>query len=188
MPVASLAGVTVLLRRLQAGDRGSLNALVEMVYPELQKLARRCFRDERVGHVLQPTALVNEAYFRLLAHEDHNWQNRAHFFGAAAQIMRRILVDHARANRTRKRLGDRSTVGLDGVTLVSNPASIDVIALDRALTDLEQVAPRQARVVELRYFGGLNVLETAEALQMNARTVDRDWVAARSWLRRRLRP
>lgn len=180
--------MTVLLGRLQQGDRTMLTALIEAVYPELRRMARGLLRHERPGHVLQPTALVNEAYLRLVGHDHHNWQNRSHFFGAAAQLMRRILVDHARASQADKRGGDRVVVSMDGVRLASEAPSVDLIALDEALTDLEQVSPRQARIVELRYFGGLTVPETAEALGMNARTVDRDWSAARVWLRRRLRP
>jgi RNA polymerase sigma factor (TIGR02999 family) len=161
---------------------------MELVYPELRKLARGLLRRERSGHVLQPTALVNEAYLRVVAHEHHNWQNRAHFFGAAAQLMRRILVDHARAIHAKKRDSDRALMELTAVGLVAQTQSIDMMALDDALGDLEQLSPRQARIVELRYFGGLSVPETAEALGINPRTVDRDWAAARAWLRRRLRP
>jgi len=179
--------VTVLLARLQAGDRSTLGALMEVVYPELRKLARALLRGERRGHLLQPTALVNEAYLRFVGHEDHGWQNRAHFFGAAAQLMRRILVDHARANLARKRGGGGVALTLDAALAAEMP-SIDMLALDRALDDLEKVAPRQARIVELRYLTGLSVPETAEALGMNPRTVDRDWAAARVWLRRRLNP
>ena len=161
--------------------------LMEVVYPELRRLARGLFRAERHGHLLQPTALVNEAYVRLIAHNHHNWHNRVHFFGAAAELMRRILVDHARANQARKRGGGTVTT-LEAAQLVADAPSIEILALDRALNELEQVSPRQVRIVELRYFGGLSVPETAEALGVNPRTVDRDWAAARVWLRRRLRP
>jgi len=180
--------VTVLLARLQAGDRSTLGALMEVVYPELRKLARALLRRERPGHVLQPTALVNEAYLRFVGHDHHSWQNRVHFFGAAAQVMRRILVDHARANLARKRGGGASRTELDAAPLIAEMPSIEMLALDRALGELEQVSPRQARIVELRCFSGLSVPETAEALSINPRTVDRDWAAARVWLRRRLRP
>jgi RNA polymerase sigma factor (TIGR02999 family) len=175
--------VTLLLRQLRKGDRTTLTVLVEAIYPELRKLARGVLRHERPGHVLQPTALVNEAYIRLVGHEHHNWQNRAHFFGAAGQLMRRILVDYARANHARKRCGDRAVVELETVQLTAETRSIEIIALDRALGELEEVSPRQARIVELRYFAGLNVPEVAEALGLNSRTVDRDWAAARVWLR-----
>lgn len=178
--------VTLLLGQLQRGDRATLEPLMDLVYSELRKLARGLLRQERPGHVLQPTALVNEAYVRLVAHEHHNWQNRAHFFGAAAQVMRRVLVDHARASRARKR---RDTgVDIGAAPLAVETQSIEIITLDHALSDLERVSPRQARIVELRYFAGMSVPETAEALGMNPRTVDRDWAAARVWLRRRLRP
>jgi len=183
---ASPGAVTVLLGRLQRGDRDSLTDLMEVVYPELRKLARSLLRHERSDHILQPTALVNEAYVRLVGHKQHNWQNRAHFFGAAAQLMRRVLIDHARAMEAKKRRSDGTVVTLDSARLVVDAPSIDLIALDRALGELEKVSIRQARIVELRYFGGLNVPETAEALGVNPRTVDRDWAAARVWLRRRL--
>jgi RNA polymerase sigma factor (TIGR02999 family) len=180
--------VTRLLGQLQKGDRTTLAALMERVYPELRKLARGLLRRERPDHVLQPTALVNEAYMRLVAHEHHNWKNRAHFFGASAQIMRRILVDHARANQARKRVANESVLEVEAARSAIAPRSVEILALDHALGELEQVSPRQARIVELRYFGGLSVPETAEALSLNPRTVDRDWAAARVWLRRRLRP
>src|SRR4051812_39346653 len=131
--------VTVLLARLQAGDRTTLPDLMEVVYPQLRRLARGLFRAERHGHVLQPTALVNEAYVRLVAHEHHSWQNRAHFFGAASELMRRILVDHARANQARKRGGGHTPVPVNAAQLVTESPSIDILALDRALTELAQV-------------------------------------------------
>jgi RNA polymerase sigma factor (TIGR02999 family) len=179
--------ITVLLRRAQSGDGSTLKALLELVYPELRALARAYFRRERPDHVLQPTALVNEAYLRLVAHEHHDWRNRAHFFGAAAQIMRRILVDYARAGRAQKRGGDHVSLS-DIADPVADGRAVEILALDDALDELEKLSARQARIVELRYFGGLSVSETAEALGVNARTVDRDWAAARTWLRRRLRP
>jgi RNA polymerase sigma factor (TIGR02999 family) len=185
---ASPGAVTVLLGRLGRGDRAALAELTELVYPELRKLARALFRGERRGHLLQPTALVNEAYLRFVGHEHHDWQNRAHFFGAVAQLMRRILVDHARANLARKRGGGATTMTVAAAPLVAAMPTIDMLALDRALDELEKVSPRQARIVELRCLTGLSVQETAEALAMNPRTVDRDWAAARVWLRRRLRP
>lgn len=179
--------ITVLLRRARSGDESTLKALVELVYPELRALARAYFRRERPGHVLQTTALVNEAYLRLVSHEHHDWRNRAHFFGAAAQIMRRILVDYARAGRAQKRGGDHVALS-DIADPVADGRSVELLALDEALSELEKLSARQARIVELRYFAGLSVSETAEALGVNARTVDRDWAAARAWLRRRMRP
>jgi RNA polymerase sigma factor (TIGR02999 family) len=180
------SAVTVLLGRLRRGDRESLPDLIQVVYPELRRVARGLLRHEPPGHILQPTALVHETYMRLVAHDQHNWQNRAHFFGAAAQLMRRILVDHARSSRARKR-GGHHPDALDTTDLIAGSPSIDLLALDRALEQLECVSPRQVRIVELRYFAGLSVPETAEALGMNTRTIDRDWAAARVWLRRRLR-
>lgn len=179
--------VTQLLGRLQAGDRTTLTPLLELVYPELRRLARGLLRHEAPGHVLQPTALVNEAYLRLVAHEEQNWENRAHFFGAVARLMRRILVDYARTGSAKKRDQSRAIAPDGGRTTVQAPP-IDIIGLDLALDELDQIAPRQARIVELRYFVGLSVPEIAEALGLNARTVDRDWAAARAWLRRRLEP
>src|SRR5262245_3476008 len=178
--------VTVLLRQLGAGDRSALDRLVELIYPELRRLARRHLRDERAGHVLQPTALVNEVYVRLVGHEQHCWANRSHFFGAAARLMRRILVDYARAERAQKRGGGHVLVPLDVAAPVLDGSPVDFVSLDEALDALARVSSRQAQIVELRYFGGLTVAEVAEALQMNARTVDRDWAIARAWLRRRL--
>ena len=180
--------VTLLLRELKSGKRAKLGPLLELVYPDLRRLAAQQFRAERPGHVLQPTALVNEAYLRLVSHQDQSWDSRAHFFGAAAQLMRRILIDHARTARARKRGGRDGTVPLDGVDLRGVERPIDLLALDDALKALEQVSPRQVRVVELRYFAGMSVPEVAEALGMDSRTVDRDWATARAWLRRRLQP
>jgi RNA polymerase sigma factor (TIGR02999 family) len=187
-PNSNAGDVTLLLRQLQRGDQKTLTPLIELVYPELRKLARGLLRQEHRSHVLQATALVNEAYMRLVAHEHHTWKNRAHFFGASAHIMRRILVDHARASCAMKRSGGRTIVDLKDVELTTEGRSLDIIALDHALGELEDVSPRQARIVELRFFCGLSVAETAEALGANPRTVDRDWAAARVWLRRRLKP
>jgi len=180
--------VTLLLRELKAGDRTKFAQLVEVVYPDLRRLARHHFRAERPGHVLQPTALVNEAYLRLVAQEDQTWESRAHFFGAAAQLMRRILIEHARTVDARKRGGRDATMSLDGIEVPSTERPIDLLALDDALTALEKVSGRQARIVELRYFAGMSVPEVAEAIGMDPRTVDRDWATARAWLRRRLQP
>jgi RNA polymerase sigma factor (TIGR02999 family) len=185
--MAAPPDVTLLLANWSRGDRAALDQLLPLVYAELRRIAARQLRSERADHTLQPTALVNEAYMRLVAHEHHNWRNRAHFFGAAAELMRRILVDHARAAQAAKR-GGGQIAQADASELVIDSPSIEILALDRALDELARIAPRQARIVELRYFGGLSVPETAEALGLNARTVDRDWAAARVWLRRRLRP
>jgi RNA polymerase sigma factor (TIGR02999 family) len=189
-PNERAGAVTVLLARLQRGDRAALSELMDALYPELRTLARALLRSERPNHSLQPTALVNEAYIRLVGHRAHNWEHRAHFFGAAAQLMRRVLVDYARARLAHKRGGNGVVVTVDvaeAADVSADAPSLEVLALDQALADLARVSQRQARIVELRYFGGLSVPETAEALGMNARTVDRDWAAARVWLRRRLR-
>jgi RNA polymerase sigma-70 factor, ECF subfamily len=180
--------VTLLLRQLKSGDRTKFDQLLELVYPNLRRLAGHHFRAEGPGHVLQPTALVNEAYLRLVAHEDQTWESRAHFFGAAARLMRRILIEHARTVQTQKRGGRDVTIPLDGVDVPIMERPIDFLALDDALTALEKVSPRQARIVELRYFAGMSVPEVAEAIGMDPRTVDRDWATARAWLRHRLRP
>jgi RNA polymerase sigma factor (TIGR02999 family) len=178
--------VTLLLARLRSGDQQSLARLIEVIYPELKRLAQRHFRLEHRGHLLQPTALVGEAYLRLIAHRCHNWQNRAHFFAAASHLMRRILVDHARARNARKRTEVPSVAPLQ--TGAADTAVVDVIALNEALDALEQLSPRQARIVQLRYFCGLSVPEVAEVLGVTPRTVDRDWATARAWLRLRLQP
>ena len=180
--------ITRLLRRVTPGDQATLNDLMDAVYPELRKLAHGHLRRERPGHVLQPTALAHEAYIRLVAHRDQCWDNRLHFFGAAARTMRRILVDYARAAQAAKRGGGQIAVQWMEDTSMAEGPSVEMLALDAALTELQSVAPRQAQIVELRYFGGLSVPEIAHSLGMNPRTVDRDWAAARVWLRRRLRP
>lgn len=180
--------VTVLLARLRSGDQHSLSRLIELIYPELRSLAQKHFRQERSGHLLQPTALVAEAYLRLVTHRQHRWKNRAHFFGAASQLMRRILVDHARARGAQKRSHSPAVTPLNDVGATDGASVVDVIALDGALDALERHSARQARIVQLRYFGGLSVPEVAEVLGMTPRTVDRDWSAAKAWLRAQLQP
>jgi RNA polymerase sigma factor (TIGR02999 family) len=160
---------------------------MELIYPELKKLARARLRNERAGQDLQPTALVHEAYMRLVAHEHHTWENRAHFYAAAANIMRRILIDHARFWQAQKREGERNALSLDHALTLTQEQSRELLDLNEALSALEKLSPRQARVVELRYFGGLSVPEVARVLGVNPRTVDRDWAIARSWLRTRLK-
>src|ERR1051326_4097211 len=188
MPEGIHGEVTSLLRQVNAGQRDAFGRLMTLIYPQLRLLARSHFRHEPAGHLLQPTAVVNEAYIRLVAHDDHNWQNRAHFFGAASQLMRRILVDHARARHARKRDGGQMAVSLDDELASAEGSVVDIIALDEALDDLERLSARQARVVQLRYFAGLSVPEIATTLGTPARTVDRDWATARAWLRLRLQP
>lgn len=187
-PETNLPGeVTLLLRKFRAGDGDAASRLIDLIYPELKRVAQVQLRHEREGHDLQPTALVHEAYLRLIAQEHHTWESRGHFFAVAANIMRRILIDHARSRNAQKRTGARTLITLDETLSLTNEQSADLLDLDQALTELEQLSPRQARVVELRYFSGLSVPEIASALGVNPRSVDRDWATARAWLRSRLR-
>ena len=176
--------VTGLLHRWQAGDSAALTELVELVHTELRRVARRQMRGERPDHTLQTSALINEAYLRLIDQRRVNWNNRAHFFAVAAQLMRRILVDHARSRGYLKRGGGAIKVPLDEAAAVEPARPPDLIALDDALTRLAGEDPRKARVVELRYFAGLTVEEIAQVLQVAPVTVMRDWSFARAWLRR----
>ncbi len=177
--------VTRLLQDLQRGSDHAADELVPLVYDELYHLAVHYMQSEREDHTLQPTALVHDAWMRLVDQRHASWQNRAHFFGIAAQAMRRILVDHARRKRSAKRHGgDRVT--LDESVAVEPQRSVDLIALDDALHKLTALDPRQARVVELRFFGGLNIEQTAEALGVSLATVNRDWTFARAFLRREM--
>ena len=168
------------------GDQDGLNQLLPVVADELHRIARRHMRKERSGHTLQTTALVNEAYLRLIDQTHVNWQNRAHFFGIAARIMRQILIDHARGVRRDKRGGAQVLLPLDEAIVFSPSKSASLVALDEALERLEGKDPRKARVVELRYFGGLTVEETAEVLQVHPNTVARDWTLAKAWLKTEL--
>ena len=178
--------ITRLLVAWNQGDQAALDALSPLINQELHRLAKRYMADERQGHLLQPTALVNEAWLRLIDWRNVEWQNRAHFFGLAAQIMRRILVDFARAQQSEKRGGDEIQVSLSEAADVAQERSAGLVVLDDALQTLEQLDPRQARVVELRYFAGLSLEETAEALKVSVGTVRRDWSLARAWLFREL--
>lgn len=177
--------MTRLLGELQQGAEGAGDQLVPLVYAELHALAVHYMRGERADHTLQPTALVNDAYIRLVGQRNASWQNRSHFFGIAAQAMRRILVDHARRNRASKREGGER-VTLDESVAESPQRSVDLIALDDALERLASLDPRQARVVELRYFSGLDIEQTAAVLGISAATVKRDWTFARAFLLREL--
>jgi RNA polymerase sigma factor (TIGR02999 family) len=168
------------------GETGALDRLVPLVHDELRRLAHRYMRYERPGHTLQTTALVNEAYLRLIEVKQVRWQDRAHFFAMAARVMRRVLVDAARARGNQKRGGGRPKVSLDQALVVGYEPGQDLVALDEALQALEAAHPRKGRVVELRFFGGLSVEETAEALQMSPDTVKRDWRFAKLWLLREL--
>jgi RNA polymerase sigma-70 factor (ECF subfamily) len=178
------SAVTVLLKRWSAGDAGALDALLPAVQHELRRLARSYMRRERDGHTLQPTALVNEAYLRLVDQRDVRWASRGHFFAIAAQAMRRVLVDHARGHVAAKRGGaGAERVTLSGVAAVSpEQPEIDVLWLHEALERLAQLDERQARVVELRYFAGMSVEEVADVLEISPATVKREWSTARLWL------
>ena len=181
--------ITRLLREWQGGSAEALERLVPLVYDELHTLASRYLSRERRDHTLQATALVNEAYLKLADQRDVDWQNRAHFFGIAAQLMRRILVDHARRDRRVKRGGHTLHLSLDDADPSSPRApvdAIDVYALDRALSRLEAVDPQQGRVVELRFFGGLTIEETAVVMGLSSATISREWAVARAWLYRQL--
>ena len=179
------ADVTQLLRAWREGDKSALDRLTPVVYQDLRRLARRHLLAERAGHSLQPTALVNEAYMRLVDYKRMQWQDRAHFFAVCAQLMRRILVEHAR-RRNQRRGGRIRHVSLEHAPGVGSAASKDVLALDEALSELARMDPRKAQVVELRYFGGLSVPETAEALSISVPTVMRDWSSAKAWLYREM--
>ena len=176
--------VTGLLRRWSEGDKQALEGLLPLVYEELRALAASCFRSERPDHTLQPTALVHEAYLRLIGQEHVAWQNRAHFFGIAAQMMRRILVDHARARHAAKRGGGQVTLMLDDAVALPKQRNVDLLALDAALTELAELDARQSQIVELRFFAGLSIEDTARVLAISPATVKREWATARAWLRR----
>ena len=179
--------VTALLMAWRDGDEAALRRLTPLVYAELHRLAERCMRGEQAGHPLQTTALVNEAYIRLVDSSRVRWQNRAHFFAIAAQLMRRILVDFARRRRYQKRGGDQLQITLaEGLDVATN-VSADLVAVDEALQELSKLDARKAQVVELRFFGGMTLEETAEALKVSTDTVGRDWRAAKAWLTRELR-
>lgn len=171
----------------ESHDQDSLNRLMPIVYDELRRQAARYLKHERPGHTLQTTALVHEAYVRLIDQAGVHWQNRAHFYAIAAELMRRILVDHARKRRAAKRGGDAVKITLNEAVQSSGEQNMDLIAVDEALTRLAALDQQQARVIELRFFGGLNVEETAEVLGISERTVKRDWSVAKAWIRRELR-
>lgn len=190
MPDASRSDVTRLLVAWGNGDTSAADQLLPLVYDELHQVAARAMRRENEGHTLQPTELINEVYLRLVDQSRANWENRSQFFGVVAQVMRRILVDHARARISEKRGGGARAVTLDDVhdAAVASVTSgtVDILALHEALEKLEAFDPDQARVVELRYFTGLNIEETALAMGVSPATVKREWAVARAWLRREL--
>jgi RNA polymerase sigma factor (TIGR02999 family) len=177
--------VSGLLQAWGDGDRGALDKLTPIVYDELRRLARRYMRGERPGHSLQTSALVNEAYMRLVDYKGMQWQNRSHFFAVSAQLMRRILVEHARRHNL-KRGGGVQHVSLEETAIVGVDRAADLIALDDAMVTLARLDPRKVQVVEMRFFGGLSVEETAEVLNVSSVTVMRDWSAAKAWLYREL--
>lgn len=186
MAAQATDNITHLLRSWNEGDQRALDQLVPLVYAELHRLARGYMRREQQGHTLQTTALINEAFLKLIDWKNVSWQNRAHFFGVSAQLMRRILVDFARSRRNAKRGGDVSRVTLNE-SLIPAASRTDVVAVDDALRTLETLDPRKGRIVELRFFGGLRTEETAEVMKISTRTVEREWSLAQAWLLRELR-
>lgn len=182
MPTLPQQQVTGLLCEWRNGDPGALEKLIPLVQPELQRLAHHYMSRERPGHTLQTTALLDDAYLQLADNTHPQWQNRAHFFAAAAQLMRRIMVDHARQRQALKRGGGAIRVTLDEAAAVTQTRAADLLALDEALEKLATFDQRKAQVVELRYFGGLTMEEIAEVLKIHVNTVTRDWIAARAWL------
>lgn len=178
--------ITHLLKEWSEGDRQALDELTPLVYEELRQQAARYLRKERPNHSLQATALINEAFLRLIDVKDVQWQNRAHFFAIAANLMRRILVDHARRRDAEKRGGSQVCLTLDEGLAWANEPDVDLLAIDEALDRLAVIDEQQARVVELRFFSGLTVEETATALGISPKTVKRDWSVARAWLKREI--
>jgi RNA polymerase sigma factor (TIGR02999 family) len=174
--------VTEILNDLSAGDRRAADRLMPLVYDELRRLASRYLARERPDHTLQATALVHEAYLRLIDQTKVTWQNRAHFIGVAARMMRRILVDHARSHMAKKRGGPPHRLSLDQTVSFAKGKDLDIVALDDALTDLARLDPDQSRIVELRFFGGLTLEETAEVTGVSLSTVRREWEMAKAWL------
>lgn len=186
MSSPTTAEVTDLLKAWNEGDRSSIERLVPVVYGELRRIAGAYLNGERTGHTLQPTALVHEAYFRLVKHHDMRWQDRSHFFAIAARTMRRILVDHARGRRTAKRGGPAPLVSLEVAGEVALDDAPDLVALDDALRDLQVMDPDKARIVELRFFAGLSIEETGEVIGCSRATVIRQWRMAKAWLHAQL--
>jgi RNA polymerase sigma factor (TIGR02999 family) len=182
-PVASSSDdVTFLLSRLSEGDQSAILRLIPLVYDELRQLASYYMRRERANHTLRTTGLVHEAYLRLVEQRQVDWKGRAHFFGIAAQLMRRILVDHARGHLRKKRGGEQQRLPLSETVVISQSRSAEVVAVDEALERLAKLDPRQNQIVELRFFGGLTTEETADVLGVSVRTVEREWALAKAWL------
>jgi RNA polymerase sigma-70 factor, ECF subfamily len=182
MTTLSKPNVTELLLEWQQGDREALDRLTPLVYDELRRIAHRYVQGERNGHTLETTALVNEAYLRLVGGQKIDWQNRAHFFAVTAQVMRHILIDHARKRHYMKRGGEAQQVSFEEANAMTETRAAELVALDDALAALAKLDPRKSRVVELRYFGGLSLEETADVLEISMMTVRRDWRAAKAWL------
>lgn len=186
MPSDSPSQVTLLLSRWRSGDREALDALMPLVYQELRRLARHYLSQERPDHTLQSTALVHEAYVRLLGQSAPEWKSRAHFFGVAARLMRQILVDHARNHGAAKRGGNSVKLTLSEGLVGRKGTDIDLIALDNALNNLAELSPQQSHIVELRFFSGLTIEDTSEVLGVSPATVKRSWTTARAWLFREM--
>lgn len=182
MRPASSYPVTDLLARWRGGDAAAREALVPLVYDELRRIARKCLIGQRCDHTLQPTALVHEAYLRLVRRDSIPWENRAHFFAVAAQMMRQILVDHARRHAADKRGGGSVTVAFAEEAAAEKGSVVDLIALDDAMQRLATLDPRQCQIVELRFFGGLSIEETAQVVEISPATIKREWATARIWL------
>ncbi len=179
--------ISVILKDWSGGNRDSADALLSVVYDELRKIAAQYLRKENSGHTLQPTALVHEAYMKLIDISDVNWQDRAHFFAVSANVMRHILVDHARAKLAEKRGGSAQRIALEDVTSLSTEPDVDVLAVDEALKELAGFDEQQSRIVELRFFGGLTIEETAHVAGISPATVKREWAMAKAWLHRKLK-
>jgi len=186
MATRSPQGINQLLERWSEGDEKALDQLMPLVYDELHRLAGAYLRREHREHTLQPTALINEAYLKLIQQHNTRWQNRAQFYGVAAQLMRRILVDHARAHYATKRGGDRINVSLKNIGAFGEQPDADLLALHDVLNRLAEIDPDQSRIVELRFFGGLTIEETAEVMHVSHSTVEREWKIAKAWLKREL--
>jgi RNA polymerase sigma-70 factor (ECF subfamily) len=178
--------VTVLLARVSAGDESAPGKLLELVYDDLRRLAGAYMQGERANHTLQATALVHEAYLRMVDWENVNWESRAQFFAVAAQVMRHVLVDHARGKNAAKREGSQHKLALDEAVSFTDEKEFDLLALEEALLSLEKLDPRQAKIVELRFFGGLSIDEVAHVLKISTTTVKREWTIAKAWFQREL--
>jgi RNA polymerase sigma factor (TIGR02999 family) len=186
LPSGAPSNITALLRELEAGQPAALNRLVEVAYPELRRIARRHCGRERQSSTLQCTAVVHEAWIRLAQAQQTTWKDRAHFFAFASRLMRSILIDYARARKSMKRGGGTPPLALIDTDAVASPPDVDILELNAALEELEKLDPMQGRIVELRYFSGLSIPETAEATGVSESTVKREWIVAKTWIRRRL--